>query len=275
MPPSLSSTSAIERMRRGSNPTVLIVTAALALGGCVTSSDIEGLQAQLSDIQRQVLLLQQQASSKEEVADLGEKITQQTNALLKSEAEMLVGLEELSNELEQLRASLDNTDYRLEQLSAQITSTNQELQAVRSSIGGAFRSSVTPAEPANVGDPRELYQAAYNDHLSGNYDLAIMGFRRYLDAYPETDLADNAAYWIGEAYFSQRKYSQSIQAFDTILQRYARSEKIASALLKKGYAYLELGQREQGVAQLRSVIRQYPESDEANLARQRLDNLSG
>ena len=61
--------------------------------------------------------------------------------------------------------------------------------------------------------------------------------------------------------------------FDTVLTAYDRSDKTPSALLKKGYAYLELGQREQGVVQLQSVIRQYPQTDEADLARQRLQTL--
>ena len=43
--------------------------------------------------------------------------------------------------------------------------------------------------------------------------------------------------------------------------------------LKKGYAYLEMGQREQGLVQLQQVIRGFPETDEANLARQRLASL--
>jgi tol-pal system protein YbgF len=94
-----------------------------------------------------------------------------------------------------------------------------------------------------------------------------------LDDFPETELADNAAYWTGECYFSQAKYEQAIREFDDILRVYPRSDKLASALLKKGYAYLELGQREQGVVQLQHVIREYPGTDEANLARQRLSAL--
>jgi tol-pal system protein YbgF len=187
---------------------------------------------------------------------------------------MLVGLEQLSDQIEQLQANLGDTNYRLAQLSQQITATNQELQAVRSSLGGALRGpSTTVRSQPPPENPRDLYQSAYNDYLSGNYDLAILGFRRYLEAFPETDLADNAAYWIAESNFSQRKYSQAIKEFDDILQAYPRSDKTPSIMLKKGYSYLEMGQREQGLVQLRSVIRQFPETDEANLARQRLVSL--
>ena len=122
-------------------------------------------------------------------------------------------------------------------------------------------------------DPKSLYPTAYNDCLRSNYDLAVLGFRQYLESFPDTELADNASYWIGESYYSQGKYQQAIREYDSILRRYPRSDKLASALLKKGYAYLELGQREQGEVQLQHVIREYPSTDEANLARQRLREL--
>ena len=74
--------------------------------------------------------------------------------------------------------------------------------------------------------------------MRGNYDLAVLGFRQYLESFPDTELADNASYWIGESYYSQGKYQQAIREFDGILRRYPRSDKLASGLLKKGYAYL-------------------------------------
>jgi tol-pal system protein YbgF len=248
----------------------------LPITGCVTTSDIEGIQAQLSDIQRQVLLLQKETSSKDEVEDLRTEVATQTEKLLESEAEMLVGLEQVSAQIDQLQTNLGDTNYRLAQLSQQITATNQELLAVRSALGGALREPTSAAGRAAEpppDNPRDLYQSAYNDYLSGNYDLAILGFRRYLEAFPSTDLADNAAYWIAESYFSQREYTQAIKVFDRILQDYPRSDKTASVFLKKGYAYLEMGQREQGLVQLRHVIREFPETDDAKLARQRMRAL--
>ena len=251
-----------------------VVPVVLSLVGCVGASDIDAIQSQLSDIQRQVLQLQKQTSSKEEVGELQGLIAKQTESLLRSEADMKVVVENLSTQIDQLEANLEDTNFRLSQLSQQIAATNQELKSVRSALGttgGAAASGQGPLTSAS--DPQALYQTAYNDYLRGNYDLATLGFRQYLESFPGTELADNAAYWIGECYFSQGKYQQAIREFDDILGRYPRSDKLASALLKKGYAYLEMGEREQGVVQLRHVVREYPGTDEANLARQRLSDL--
>lgn len=199
---------------------------------------------------------------------------------------MQVKLQELSSQIEQLQGTLEDTNYRVSQLSQQIAATNQELKAFQSARPEApAPAPVDPAAPAppvqqqpparggSGADPKALYDAAYNDYLKGNYDLATREFQEYLTNFPNTDLADNAVYWTGESYYRQRRFRQAIEQFDAVLSRYPRSEKLAGALLKKGYSHLELGERSQGVVQLQHVIRQYPTSDEANLARQRLREI--
>lgn len=268
-------------------PLAVCLAAALAAAGCVSTKDIEGLQSQLSDIQRQMLQLQkqaQQAPSKQEVADLGSNVGQQMQSLLRTEADMQVKLRDLSGQIEALQAKLEDTNYRLSQLSQQIAATNQDLKTYRNQPpaaapapdGGA---AVPPPQPPPAGgggggsDPKSLYDAAYNDYLKGSYDISMREFQEYLTSFPNTDLSDNATYWIGESYYRQRRFRQAIEQFDAVLSRYPKSDKVPSALLKKGYSHLELGERSQGVVQLQHVIRQYPTSDEANLARQRLREI--
>lgn len=245
--------------------------AALGLSGCVSSSDIDGLRAQLAEVQRQVLQIQMQTSSKEEVADLQQTLRAQTDSLLRAEADMRADLGALSNQISELQGQLEDTNYRLAQVSQQIASTNQDLKAVRSAA--APPAPGTPAAAVGNTDPEALYQTAYSDYLRGNYDLALIGFRQYLEAFPDTDLADNASYWIGECFYRQQKYSEAIVEYDQVLSRWPRSDKTASAQLKKGYAQIELGQRQPGIAQLQKVVQLFPNSDEANLARQRLQTL--
>lgn len=248
---------------------LLVALAASAASGCVSTSDIESIQGQLSDLQRQVLQVQTQGSSKEEIGALQATVSQQTQALLKSEADMQLDLQNVSAQIEQLQAKLEDTNYRLEQLSLQIAATNQALQSQTSQppVPDA------PAPPVAAGDPQSLYQSAYGDYLRKNYDLAIAGFQSYLDSYPETELADNAAYWIGESLYGQGKFEAAIRQFEELAARFPRSDKTASASLKKAFAYLERGNRSQGVAELQRLLRDYPNSDEASLARNRLRDL--
>lgn len=261
-----------------------LVLAGAALSGCATGRDIDGLSQQISDIQRQTLQLQMQTSSKEEVAGLEQAVSQKIDALLRSEADMQVELQRLFTQIEQLQATLEDTNYRLSQLSQQIAGGQQRpqrpggdgpggrgmpAQPPRDDRGGAQDA----GEAESFTDPAALYQTAYNDYLRGNYDLAILGFRQYLDEFPETGLAANAVYWIGECHLAKGEHSRAIMEFNTLLDQYPRSDKAAGALLKKGYAYIDAGQQQAGIVQLQSLLQRFPGSSEASLATQRLQAM--
>jgi len=264
-----------------------ILVAALAATGCVSTEDIQGIQTQISDVQRQLLQMQQLAPSKTDVGNLEVSMGKQMDSLLKTEADMQVKLQDLTGQIEALQAKLEDTTYRLSQLSQQIAATNQELKSFRVAPAPAPASgdqndpnfgvpAPVPAPPGGSGaDPKALYDAAYNDYLKGSYDLSTREFQEYLQNFPETDLADNATYWIGECLYRQKKYRQAVEQYDQMLARYPKSDKAASATLKKGYSYIELGEKTKGLLQLQRVVRDYPASDEANLARQRLRELGG
>src|SRR5256885_3734084 len=130
-----------------------------------------------------------------------------------------------------------------------------------------------PPAPVPGEDPVLTYQAAYRDYQRGNYDLAIAGFREFVARNPSSDLADNAAYWIGESLYSQKKYREAIAQFDSVVTKYPQSDKVPGALLKKGYAYIATNEKAKGIVQLQYVVHEHPTSQEAALARQKLRQL--
>jgi tol-pal system protein YbgF len=278
----------------------VLLAAAVGAVGCVSSDDIEGLHRQMNDIETQIQALERKSSSKEEVARLNSSVSEQTQQLLKSNADTGVKLGELSTAIEQLQAKLEDTNRRLSQLSQQIAETQGDLlrmrggtSAVPPAIGAPGSApSTNPASP-RIGEPStnpgrtspndavvrpaagpsELYDTASADYTKGRYGLAIQGFQEYLEAYPSTDLSDNAQYWIGESHYAQKKYPDAIADFDRLLKDWPKSDKAPAALLKKGYALLELGQKAEAVVQLQYVIHEHPASEEARLARARLKTI--
>jgi tol-pal system protein YbgF len=258
--------------------------------GCVSSSDIDGLHRQMNDIEKEIQALERKSSSKEEVSRLNTNVSQQTEQLLKSNADTGVKLGELTAKMEQLESKLEDTNRRLAQLSQQIAETQGDLARLRSSpaSGPAVLPTPPAGRPADAApdaavvrppsggghtSPAELYDTAYADYNKGRYALAIQGFQDYLAAYPSTDLSDNAQYWIGECHYAQKKHKEAVADFDKLLKLWPKSDKAAAALLKKGYALVELGQKAEGVVELQYVIHEYPAAEEARLARARLKTM--
>jgi tol-pal system protein YbgF len=207
-------------------------------------------------------------------------------------------LAELRLRIDRLMRQTQITDERLQDVNRRLDAYSQDLERTRSLLrAGApvigpqlphedlsnISSEPEPDDPAGavtaappdhaLPDPEGLYNTAYTDFSKGNYALAIAGFQEYEKLFPESALADNALYWIGECYFSQAQYALAVAAFDDLLERYPKSDKAAACNLKKALAFLEQNQVGTGIVQLRHVIETYPGTDEARIAEDKLVGL--
>jgi tol-pal system protein YbgF len=135
----------------------------------------------------------------------------------------------------------------------------------------------TPEKPiqGSLPSPEEVYKKALSDYTKGNYDLAISGFKSYLNFFPKTSLVPNAQYWLAESYYSKGRdaFPLAIREFDKLIKEFPDSSRVPSAMLKKGYAYLELKEAAQGQAVLRELMAKFPNSREARLAQDSLERL--
>ena len=260
-----------------------LLLAVLFIGGCASSGDVQKLQERISELQDELAGMKRTTVGKEEVQNVNLRIAEQTETLLKSNATLVAKVDQIEQRIENVQGSVEQTNYRIDRLVQQITQQQQDLDALEAQVATAV-SPIQPATPVitevsvpapqvSTVNPMELYRSAYLDYQKGNFDLAIQGFRDFLEHNPNTDLADNAAYWIGESLFSQKKYPEAIAQFDAVVTKYPQSDKVPGALLKKGYAYMNLGERAQGIVQLQYVVHEHPTSQEASLARQRLRQL--
>ena len=121
--------------------------------------------------------------------------------------------------------------------------------------------------------PQEIFNMAREDYLKGHYDLAIEGFRIYQANFPESPLADNASYWIGESLFSQGKYEEAINQFNELILNYPFSDKIAAAYLKKGLSLLQLEKKEEALAVFKLLVSKFPLEEETKIAQEKIKEL--
>lgn len=130
------------------------------------------------------------------------------------------------------------------------------------------------APPPPREDPVTVYRAAL-DALRQRHEhaVAIAGFKTLLERHPRHDLADNAAYWLAEAYFDQRDYQKALTAFRDAVTTYPSGNKAPDSLLKVGYCYAKLGIVASARDVFNQVIEIYPRSEAARLAAARLEEM--
>jgi tol-pal system protein YbgF len=121
--------------------------------------------------------------------------------------------------------------------------------------------------------PQEVYNMAYSDYLKGNFQLAIDGFKIYLQQFPESPIVDNALYWVGECYFSQKNYTEAIDRYNELILNYPEGDKTPAAYLKKGISLMELDRKEEALSAFKLLISKYPFEEETKIAQQKIKEL--
>lgn len=131
-------------------------------------------------------------------------------------------------------------------------------------------------EPAQASaDPpdRVRYEGVLGLFRDGDLEGARQGFAGFLQDYPNSILAPNARFWLGESYFGKKEFQRAIDAYDKVEIDYPGSEKIPAAILKKGYAYLALKDRKRASSAFKQVVTLYPKTVEAGKASDKLAQL--
>jgi tol-pal system protein YbgF len=240
------------------------------------------LQTQVQQLQEQMTAMQR--SFDERMGVMKNLVEQDTDAvnkvaaaltnlqatLQKQQGDSSSHVDQLSGQIQSLNDSLDELKARLAKVSKQLEDmqASQQSQAAQTAQQQAQQQAQAQAPPPDV-----LYNNALRDYNGAKNDLATQEFSDYIKFYPNTDLAGNCYFYLGEIQFRQANYQQAAQSYDQVLQNFPTGTKVASAQLKKGFALIELGKQEDGVQELRHLIQRYPHSPEALQARERLRKL--
>ena len=117
----------------------------------------------------------------------------------------------------------------------------------------------------------ELYAKAKQDFDSGELEAARTGFLEFLKRYPKSPIADSTQFWLGEIFYRQKWYEKAILEYQKVIENYPKGNKVQAALLKQGFSFFNLGDKSNGRLILKELINKYPSSNEAKIAKQKLE----
>ena len=130
----------------------------------------------------------------------------------------------------------------------------------------------TPEAPA-APPVEDLYRTAFSDYNGAKYTLASAEFNDVIKFYPDSNLAGNAYFYLGEIDYKAGRFAPASKNYDKVVEQYPGNVKIPTAQLRKGESLLALKQTDAGARELRSLIQRYPNSQEAASARSKLSGL--
>ena len=241
----------------------MILAAGCAVMKPQQSDDPDPLLVNLGKLERRL-------SAIERVLENGSLVdlTVQVDALERRTSELRGQTETLEHEAisatERQRELNADLDIRIQNLERKLRDSVNQV-----SILGGY--SLAPGQlPVPGGSDQDNYQASFEFLKEQRYDLAAMAFRQFLVSYPDSQLANNAQYWLAESYYVTQKFDIALVEFEKLINNYTTSRKASDALLKVGYCNYELKRWNAARYALVKVQTDYPDTTAARLAKQRL-----
>ena len=203
--------------------------------------------------------------------------------------ELLERVEQLETEVRQIRGELELQRHQLETFARERAAPGYPaypppaappIAPPATNPPADARSQPAPAQPAASAPPpaavsteRTEFDAALGELREGRYPEAVAAWRRFLNAHPNSGLAGDAQYWLGEAYYLSRDYNAAKEAFIALGLNHPQSARLPDALLKLGYIYGEQGDAARARDVLQKLVQVYPNTQAASLAERRLQSL--
>lgn len=243
----------------------------LGAAGCATQSDLQFLRQDLRSVQTQA------ADAKASLESLRRDVE-----ALRGELEQLRFEAGRSGRTEDVVAHLEALDQKVAALEAALragaapapaTAPGETTPPVAPLPGPDLISRSLDAEIAASGIPED-YRQALGTLRAGQPREAIQKLREFLRRSPRSEWADNAQYWVGEAYYGMRDFNRAILEFNEVLLRYPKGDKVPAALLRQALAFAELGDKVDARLVLQKLVSEHAATPEADLGRQKLAELS-
>ena len=132
-----------------------------------------------------------------------------------------------------------------------------------------------PSADAAASSEVLAYQEALSSWRSDDHKVCIDRFRKFLQTYPASPYADDAAYWMADCHFKQGDYRVAVLRFNDVVRVYPNGNKAPDALYRQGESLLQLGPGfyEAAKSAFEKVLKDYPDSDRAKQAKQQLEAI--
>ena len=176
-------------------------------------------------------------------------------------------IDELDRTIGSLNEKLTDSQKKMGALSQKLDDTQSKLGGRMELISTLLSAATTQA---SVPVPGDIYRTAYGDYVAGKIDLALSGFQNFIQRYPDSDLADDAQFYLADCYLLKKEFKTARAEFDKVMAMSSDFRK--QALLKRAYALEGSKDMKDRSLTLQTLIKEFPDSTEADTAKEILKN---
>lgn len=256
---------------------LLYVSLFLTLAGCASRSDLDYVRSDMEELKTRLFKAEQemgvlQNETKEGVERNIKGLQQDVESVRKGSADLQASIEGIKVDMQVLAGRVDDLALAVKKpaddLSLLKEDTDRRFAALEGRLQKLEKSTEAPAE-----NPDTLYQKGLDAFKGGDTQKARELLSGLIERYPSHGMIANAHYWLGETYYSEKKYDQAILEFQEVIKNFPGKEKVPAAMLKQAMAFKELGDAKSARYVFQKLITEFPDSEEAKLAKTKLKGL--
>ncbi len=204
------------------------------------------------------------------LAEVEKRVQEQGKTIAQPVAGIGLKVDQMASEFQALKESVSSLNARFGKLEQQIVDIGTALRTLQSPVAPPPPAGGSAGGPAAGLSADALFQNAVSDKEGGNADLALRGFRDYVQNYSATYLAPAAQYYIGEILFGKGQWEDAVNAFDVVLEKFPVNDKTPDAHYMKAMALMKLGDNAGAREELITLIKRFPNNPLSEKARLQL-----
>jgi len=152
----------------------------------------------------------------------------------------------LLNDLVLIEAQIEDLNQNIDN----VTSLNVSIQEIQDQID-------VEMEIPLVSDYKASYDLAIELYMNKEYQKSLEAFKTLVSLDQKQSLADNSQFWIGQIYYIQKNYEQSISEYKKV-SVLGDMNKAPDADYKIALSYINLGKTDLALDQFNYIIEKYP-----------------
>ncbi len=242
----------------------------LILLGCVSPQEVSQVREDVTSVYSEQTTYmkrtdQRLATLEKEINDLRKAVGTPEAGLRKEVVDLSLAGENRDEKIKSILGRIDELEAQLRTYWEEVKSELRDVRRGKDGGGGMTQSS-TPAK----GGAEDFYKQGFDAFQKGSYDNAIQIFTQFVKQNPDSPLAPNAYYWMGESYMNVKNYEKAIVQFQEVIDKFPKSEKAGRAMVRQAEGFGILGDKKSSTTLLKRVIELFPKTEEARMAERML-----
>lgn len=268
----------------------LLLACIAGLTGCATQealdstrNDVDAVRSRLYSVERNLGGIRNE--SKEGIGTIEKNLKTDVASVRKLSADIQATIDSTKTEMQAMNGKLDDMTISLKKptedlaryrddADKRIIALEDRILKFQSTLDDLTKKVAELSQAKEVAPtPDSIYMKGLDSFKAGDMPAAREIFTKFLEQYPQHDLAANAHYWIGETHYSEKSYEPAILAFQEVIKNYPLKEKVPAAMLKQAMSFKAINDIKSARYVLKKLEEGFPRSEEAKRAKELLKEL--